>query len=250
MNKLFDLIDHGQRPGGGNHGRVVEGIGRAIVAGEPPAGELLPRDEELVEAFGVSRTVMREAMKTLAAKGMVVAKARVGTRVRPRNEWNMFDAQVLRWHLDGEPSDDFYKQLFEMRLAFEPFAARLAAQKATEAEIARINACVTAMREAREQTEFSVADMEFHRTVFEAAGNAFFHSVVSLTGAALLSLLRRSSPDPHPDQLRVICDRHQRIADAIAARDPAEAHAAMIEVIDIGWGRVFEVTGEPPILRR
>ncbi len=251
MNKLLDLIDHGQRPGGGNHGRVVEGIGRAIVAGEPPAGELLPRDEELVEAFGVSRTVMREAMKTLAAKGMVVAKARVGTRVRPRNEWNMFDAQVLRWHLDGETvSDDFYKQLFEMRLAFEPFAARLAAQKATEVEVARINDCVQAMRAADDQTAFSVADMEFHRAVFDAAGNAFFHSVVSLVGAALLSLLRRSSPDPHPDQLRRICDRHQRIADAIAAHDPDTAHEAMIDVIDIGWGRVFEVAGQQPTLRR
>ncbi|QQA43522.1 FadR/GntR family transcriptional regulator [Pelagovum pacificum] len=234
MGKFLDLIDPGLSTGGSNHGRVVEGIGRAIVAGEPPDGELLPRDEELIEVFGVSRTVLREAMKTLAAKGMVVAKARVGTRVRPRREWNMFDAQLLRWHLDGEPSCRFYQQLFEMRLAFEPFAARLAAENATAADLDRLAACVEAMRSAQDQTEFSLADMEFHRAVFDAAGNAFFQSVVSLVEAALLSLLRRSSPDPHPEELRKICDGHQLIADAIACRQPAKAHDAMIKVIDVG----------------
>ncbi|MDF0603734.1 FadR/GntR family transcriptional regulator [Psychromarinibacter sp. C21-152] len=248
MEKLPEWIDTGFLQSRSNHGRVVEGIGRALVAGNPPAGELLPRDEELIELFGVSRTVMREAMKTLAAKGMVVAKARVGTRVRPRREWNMFDVQVLRWHLDVEPSDAFYRQLFEMRLAFEPFAARLAAQKATQAEMELISECVESMRNAEDQTEFSIADLEFHRAVFDAAGNAFFHSVVSLVEAALLSLLRRSSPEPRPEQLRSICDRHQQIADAISARDAPAAHDAMIAVIEVGWSRVFgDAQGPVPL---
>ncbi|KAA9009522.1 FadR family transcriptional regulator [Histidinibacterium aquaticum] len=218
---------------------MVEGIGRAIVAGDPPPGELLPRDEELAETYGVSRTVLREAMKTLAAKGMVVARARVGTRVRPQREWNMFDAQVLRWHLDGEPSSGFYEQLFEMRLAFEPFAAGLAAKKATDEEIKRISECVEAMRAAETETAFSAADLEFHRAVFDAAGNAFFYSVVSLVGVALLSLLRKSSPDPRPDQQAAICDGHQRIADAIAERNKRAAEDAMRSVIEVGWSRVF-----------
>ncbi|MGS4947226.1 FadR/GntR family transcriptional regulator [Meridianimarinicoccus sp. RP-17] len=239
MKQLFDQIDPGLRPSGGNHARVVEGLGRAIVAGEQPPGALLPRDDELVEIFGVSRTVLREAMKTLAAKGMVVAKARVGTRVRPSNEWNMFDAQVLQWHLDGEPSDSFFRQLFEMRLAFEPFAAGLAAEKASAEDIDRLSRCVEAMRAAQDPAAFSVADMDFHRAVFDAAGNAFFHSVVSLVGAALLSLLRRSSPEPHPEQQSAICDGHQRIADAIAAHDPAAARDAMVAVIEVGWARIF-----------
>ncbi|MBV0912185.1 FadR/GntR family transcriptional regulator [Anianabacter salinae] len=239
MQQFLDRIDPRLRESSGNHGRVVEGIGRAIVAGDPPSGELLPRDEELVEVFGVSRTVLREAMKTLAAKGMIVAKARVGTRVRPRHEWNMFDSQVLRWHLDGEPSDSFYEQLFEMRLAFEPHAAGLAARNATDRDIARMGTCVDAMRRAEDETAFSLADLEFHRAVFDAAGNAFFYSVVSLVGAALLSLLRRSSPDPNPDQQIKICDNHQLIVDAIAARDTAAAQDAMRAVIKVGWRRVF-----------
>ncbi|GAA4224154.1 DNA-binding FadR family transcriptional regulator [Sagittula marina] len=246
MKQLLDTTKLGTRTGGGNHGRVVEGIGRAIVSGDLAEGELLPRDEVLIEQFGVSRTVLREAMKTLAAKGMVVAKARVGTRVRPSREWNMFDAQLLHWHMDGEPSDDFYRQLFEMRLAFEPFAARLAAQKATATDLERLDACVAAMRSAKDQAGFSVSDMDFHRAVFDAAGNAFFQSVVSLVGAALLSLLRRSSPEPRPEQLKQICDGHQLIADAIAARDPLAAQNAMIAVIDVGWSRVFGDTAGPP----
>ncbi|ETX29413.1 FadR/GntR family transcriptional regulator [Roseivivax isoporae] len=239
MTRLLERLDPMRRELGGNHGRVVEGLGRAITAGDPAPGELLPRDEELVETFGVSRTVLREALKTLAAKGMIVAKARVGTRVRPRNAWNMFDEQVLRWHLDGEPSDAFYKQLFEMRLAFEPHAAGLAARKATAADVARLFDCVTAMRRAGNEVDFSVADLEFHRAVFDAADNAFLYSVVSLVGAALLSLLRRSSPEPKPGQQSRICDGHQRIAQAIADGDATAAQEAMKAVIAVGWTRVF-----------
>lgn len=151
----------------------------------------------------------------------------------------MFDAQVLRWHLDGEPSDSFYQQLFEMRLAFEPQAAALAARKATPKDIARIQSCLAAMRAAKGNAEFSLADFEFHQAIFDAAGNAFFYSVASLVGAALLSLLHRSSPDPQPEHLVKICDDHQRIADAIAAQDESAARDAMQAVIEVGWARVF-----------
>jgi DNA-binding FadR family transcriptional regulator len=146
---------------------------------------------------------------------------------------------VLRWHLDGEPSDSFYEQLFEMRLAFEPHAAALAARDATTEDIARIQACVAVMRSAEGEAEFSLADFEFHQAIFDAAGNAFFFSVVSLVGAALLSLLRRSSPEPKPGQQVKICNDHQRIVDAIAARDEVAARDAMQVVIEVGWARVF-----------
>ncbi len=246
MNQILDGLDPGLPMGSGSHGRVVDGLGRSIVTGTPQPGELLPRDEELAEEFGVSRTVLREAMKTLAAKGMVAAKARVGTRVLPRHEWNMFDAQVLRWHLEGDQSDTFYAQLFEMRLAFEPHAAALAAEKATAADAATLFERVQAMRVARDERAFSVADMEFHRAVFQVAGNAFFFSVLSLVGAALLSLLRLSSPELRADQQAAICDGHERIAAAIAAGDPEAAREAMRGVIRVGWGRVFGETAAPP----
>ncbi|OWU73027.1 hypothetical protein ATO3_14315 [Marinibacterium profundimaris] len=233
-------MDPGLPASGSSHERVVEGLGQAIVSGNPQPGDLLPRDEELAEEFGVSRTVLREAMKTLAAKGLVVPKARVGTRVRPRHEWNMFDVQVLRWHLeDVKQSDSFYAQLFEMRLAFEPFAAGLAAEKAKPEELDALDACVQEMRAAKDEKAFAMADLEFHRVALQAAGNAFFFSVVSLVGAALLSLLRLSSPELRPEQQNSICDGHQRIADAIRARDTVAAQDAMRGVIDVGWSRVF-----------
>lgn len=242
MKELLDHFEQGLRAGSSNHARVVEGLGQAIVSGHPPTGDLLPRDDELAEEFGVSRTVLREAMKTLAAKGMVVPKARVGTRVQPRTEWNMFDAQMLRWHLEGEQNDAFYEQLFQMRLAFEPYAAGLAAEKAREKDIEALDRSVQAMRDAEDERAFSAADMEFHRGVLHAAGNAFFYSVVSLVGAALLSLLRLSSPELRADQQKTICDGHQRIADAIRARDIEAAQEAMRAVIKVGWSRVF---GQP-----
>lgn len=239
MKQLLDRFDPGLRESTGSHGRVVEGIGQAIVSGDPAPGELLPRDEELAERFGVSRTVLREAMKTLAAKGLVIAKARVGTRVRPRHEWNMFDAQLLRWHLEGEQSDSFYEQLFQMRLAFEPHAARLAARAGSAEAADRLDRSVAEMRAAKDEAAFALADMEFHRIVLEAAGNAFFFSVVSLVEAALLSLLRQSTPDLSADQRDRICDNHQAIADAIRAGDADAADARMIGVIDVGWSRIF-----------
>lgn len=90
------------------------------------AGAALPRDEELAVRFGVSRTVLREAAKTLTAKGLPGTRSRVGTRVRPRDAWNMLDADVLRWHVEGGAGRAFFADLSEMRLAIEPLAAGLA----------------------------------------------------------------------------------------------------------------------------
>ena len=106
-------------------------------------------------------------------------------------------------------------------------------------ELDALDACVQEMRAAKDEKAFAMADLEFHRVALQAAGNAFFFSVVSLVGAALLSLLRLSSPELRPEQQNSICDGHQRIADAIRARDTVAAQDAMRGVIDVGWSRVF-----------
>jgi DNA-binding FadR family transcriptional regulator len=222
----------------GSHGQVVEGVGQAIVAGRFQPGGQLPRDEQLAQEFGVSRTVLREAMKTLAAKGMISARARVGTTVRARHEWNMLDGQVLRWHLDSEQTSGFFEQLFEMRLAFEPFAAGLSAAKASASDVERMRRFVREMDAAETELDFALADLEFHRAVLDATGNAFFHSVGSLVEAALLAALRRSSPAANRDLRSVIADRHGRIAEAIAAGDRGAAEDAMRDVIRAGWVRI------------
>ncbi|WP_373356475.1 FadR/GntR family transcriptional regulator [Pseudoroseicyclus sp. CXY001] len=227
----------------GSHGQVVEGIGRDIVSGRLPPGSLLPRDEELAATYGVSRTVLREAMKTLAAKGMIAARARVGTSVRAKPHWNMFDAEVLRWHLNDEGHGDFFAQLFEMRLSFEPYAAGLAAPRASKEAVAAMRAHVAEMAEAEDEMAFALADLAFHQGVLAATGNAFFHSVGALIEAALLAALRLSSPAANNRRRSDIAERHGRIVDAIEAGDARGAAEAMRDVISAGRDRIVQAGG-------
>ena len=221
------------------HGRVVDRLGQAIVSDRFPPGALLPRDEEMLEEFAVSRTVLREALKTLAAKGMIVARARVGTTVRPRRDWNLFDAQVLRWHIDGPEPDALYRQIFEMRLAFEPFAAGLAAAKATPPQIAEMRAALADMAAAGDAAAYTQADLRLHLAVMDATGNAFFRSVGALIEAALSAALRLSSPADRPETQRASVRDHGTIVDAVAGGDAAAASRAMTRVIDEGRRRIL-----------
>ncbi|MFN4099150.1 MAG: FadR/GntR family transcriptional regulator [Pararhodobacter sp.] len=221
-----------------SHAQVVEGIGRAIILGQYPVDSVLPRDDELAEKFGVSRTVLREAMKTLSAKGLIVARTRIGTKVRPRAAWNLFDAELLAWHLDADFGFDFLNQLYEMRLSMEPFGAGLAAQRATKDQIEGLYRQVDAMRGADSEKSFAIADLGLHKAVTEASGNAFMYSVGTLIEAALLTSFRISSPASKTDLQTDVVDAHLRIVEAIERRDVAAAQDAMRHVIDFGRGRV------------
>ncbi|WP_172296152.1 FadR/GntR family transcriptional regulator [Pseudoruegeria sp. HB172150] len=224
-----------------NHDRVLAALGQAIVSGGHPPGSVLPKDEQLLEQFGVSRTVLREVMKTLAAKGMISAKARVGTTVRPALDWNMFDAHVLHWHLNSSHSEDFYRQLFEMRLSFEPFAARLAAARATREQIAAMQETVADMAAAETAKAFALADLALHRAVLDAADNAFFHSVGALIEAALLAAMRRSSPTERPESQAGVVREHGLIVEALQRGDADAAETCMRAVISFGWARIAEL---------
>lgn len=113
------------------HSQVLWQLGVAIVAGDYPEGTILPSDTELLQHFEVSRTVLREALKTLAAKGMIEARARIGTRVLPRRRWNLFDADVLAWHFETGPDVEFLRSLSEIRIGIELESAALAALRRT-----------------------------------------------------------------------------------------------------------------------
>lgn len=221
-----------------SHAQVVEGIGRAIITGEYPVNSVLPRDDELAEKFGVSRTVLREAMKTLSAKGLIVARTRIGTKVRPRAAWNLFDAELLAWHLDADFGVPFLNQLYEMRLAMEPFSAGLAAERATAEQICELYSHIDAMRAADTEKDFAIADLGLHKAVTEASGNAFMYSVGTLIEAALLTSFRLSSPASQTDLQREVVNAHLRIVEAIDRRDNAAAQDAMRHVIEFGRGRV------------
>jgi DNA-binding FadR family transcriptional regulator len=221
-----------------SHDVVVDGIGREIVDGTYGTGRILPGDSELALRFGVSRTVLREAMKTLAAKGLVVAKARIGTRVTDPSDWNHFDPDVLRWHLDRGIDFGFLGQLSEMRRSFEPFAARLACERATASDVARMHEQAAAMAEATSVEGFALADLEFHKSLLAAAKNPFMLTVGNLIEAALATSFRLSSPFGEDTRQQRIAAAHREIAERIEARDADGAAAAVERVIREGVDRI------------
>lgn len=129
-----------------NHAEVARSIGVDIIAGRYGEGTRLPGDAEMIAMFGVSRPVLRESVKTLVAKGLLTTKARVGTVVRERGAWNMFDADVLAWHLDAGIDKRFLNDLAEICLAVEPRAAMLAAGRRSEEDLAQLRRSMERMR--------------------------------------------------------------------------------------------------------
>lgn len=195
----------------------------------------MPGDAELMQQFGVSRTVLREALRTIAGKGLIEARARVGTRVLPRSDWNLFDRDLLVWQARQGFDAQFITHLTEMRLALEPEAAALAAARRTDRELETIFSCFDRMAAPEiSREEFARADLDFHLAIVVAAHNPFLRSAAALVEVALMGLLKISSPAEDAGRLGSSVEDHRRIADAIAARDPESAREAMKVVIAVG----------------
>jgi DNA-binding FadR family transcriptional regulator len=185
----------------------------------------------------VSRPVLRESVKTLVAKGLLTTKARVGTVVRGRSDWNMFDPDVLAWHLDAGIDKRFLADLAEIRLAIEPRAAALAAERRSENDLAEMAKAMALMeREPSTSIGFAEADLALHIAIANASGNPFMRSIGAVIEAALRASFVLSAPVETADRDTVLV-WHQRIIDAIAAGDPEAASTAMIEVIYNGRRR-------------
>ena len=123
--------------GKSQHGRIVSELGLAIVGGELQPGDKLPPEAQLLERYEISRPVLREAVRVLVAKGLVVSRQRAGAIVRPRNEWHLLDPDVLYWLIQAQPQRDFVQTLLEVRQIFEPAAAALAARAATDEQLGK-----------------------------------------------------------------------------------------------------------------
>lgn len=219
------------------HSDVLWELGFAIVSGVHPEGAILPADGELLERFGVSRTVLREALKTLAAKGMIEARARIGTRVLPRERWNLFDADVLAWHFEMGPDVGFLRSLAEVRIGIEIEAAALAAERASPEQAAGLAEAVERMAAAATPADFARHDLEFHKAVAAASGNPFMASISALVEMALTAAFTISSPVNEPEALAQTVAVHRAIATAIAARAPDKAREAMKIAIAEGFAR-------------
>lgn len=227
----------GRNPARNLHSDVLWEMGFAIVSGQYPQGSILPADSELLERFGVSRTVLREALKTLAAKGLIEARARIGTRVLPRGRWNLFDADVLAWHFELGPDVSFLRSLAEVRIGIEIEAAALAAERASPEQMAQLVHWVDRMAEAETPADFARNDLQFHKVLAEASGNPFMASISALVEMALTAAFTISSPVNDLAALAVTVGVHRRIAEAVRDRDAVAARAAMRDAIAQGFDR-------------
>lgn len=218
---------------------IVRELAHEIIGGRRPEGSLLPSDAELMTRFGVSRTVLRETLKTLAAKGLIQPKTRVGTRVVERTNWNLLDPDMLRWHLDCGIGLELLAHLSDVRLALEPVAASLAAQRCSEADIAALHAVVDRM-EAPDASPaaFAAADLDFHLAIARLSGNPFFRTASALIEVALAATFAITTPVNNPEAKAASCAAHRHVVAAIAAGDSEAAAAAIVETIRSGAARV------------
>lgn len=215
---------------------VLRGLGMGIVAGEFPVGRTLPGKDVLMQRFGVSNTALREALKTLEAKGMVAARTRVGYWVREEDNWNLLDEELLAWQLEVGVDHHFASRLFEMRQSIEPVAAALAALRRTDEQVSRLQALADDMLNAGlDRTRFTEIDLQFHLGVIQAAGNPMMNSIGGLIGTALAASFSLSAPTDSIPELQRAHRQHRAIAKAIAEREPQAAADAMLTVIEQGW---------------
>lgn len=207
-------------------GQVLEGLGSRIVRGELQPGQTLP-ETELCRDLGASRTVVREVLKTLSAKGLVDTRTRTGTRVLEATHWNLLDLDVLGWRYAAMPRMQFFRELFELRRMIEPNAAALAAERATAPDIKAIADAYADMQKAPHESQSAIdADLGFHRAVLSAAHNELLTQMAGVIGAGLLTSFRISS-----SSFDVFVPQHGEILEAIRYGRPNAARAAMDKLL-------------------
>ena len=213
------------------HGHIRDRLGEAIVGGLHPEGSALPPEPQLCEALGVSRTVVREAVKSLAAKGLLSTGPKVGTRVQPSEQWNWFDPDVVAWQSRVGLTREFLQDVQEMRRVVEPAAVRLAAERATVADITELEEAFAGMtRAVHEGGDYVGNDLRFHQTLLRASHNRMMVQMAKALSALLRSSFEVSTTQPGraADSLPL----HRAIVDAIIARQPLRAERASRALID------------------
>ncbi|MDO8768600.1 MAG: FadR/GntR family transcriptional regulator [Burkholderiaceae bacterium] len=213
------------------HGNTVDFLGEAIVAGRYVEGGAIPPEPVLCEELGVSRTVVRESIKSLVAKGLIHTGPKVGTHVLPADQWNWFDADVIAWQAKAGLTPEFIRDLQDLRRVVEPAAVKLAASRATAEDIARIEAAYAGMKQAVfEGGDYITFDLRFHQGLLAASHNRMLVQM----SKALSALLRTSfelSTTKKDGPLNSL-PLHRAVLDAVVARKPGQAERAIGVLID------------------
>lgn len=229
------------------HGHIRDRLGEAIVAGLHAEGSALPPEPALCEALGVSRTVVREAVKSLAAKGLVSIGPKVGTRVRPADQWNWFDPDVVAWQSRVGLTREFLQDVQELRRVVEPAAVRLAAERATAADIAELEAAYAGMSAAvhdvGNEADYVSHDVRFHQRLLAAAHNRMMVQMSRALSALLRTAFEVSTAEPGGAAGSL--PLHRAILDAVIARQPAAAERASLKLIDSARQDIERVLSQP-----
>ncbi|MFF5436592.1 FadR/GntR family transcriptional regulator [Streptomyces achromogenes] len=219
--------------GRGLHGQLVQQLGQMIVSGDLGADRpLVP--EEIGQRFEVSRTVVRESLRVLEAKGLVSARPNVGTRVRPVSDWNLLDPDIIEWRAFGPQRDDQRRELSELRWTIEPLAARLAAGHGREEVQQRLCDMVEIMSHAMAQGDaltYARADTEFHSMLIQIAGNRMLEHLSGIVSAALQVSGGPVTACDRPSEASLA--QHARIVDALGTGDGAAAESAMRQLLTV-----------------
>lgn len=229
-------------PSRGPHGRAVHVIGKRVVGGTYPPGTVL--DPAALEAeLEVSHTVVRESLRVLSAKGLVAARPRHGTVVRPRHEWSLLDPDLLRWQASAHGADPgFLLRLAEVRSIIEPAGARLAALRRTGEDLGELSAALQAMTDAGPDAEAAIeADLRFHRALLVAAHNELMLPMEAVIEAGLRA---RDQLVHHGPSVTDPVPTHQHVVDAVRGGDPAAAESAMRGLLDQSESDVSRVLRE------
>jgi DNA-binding FadR family transcriptional regulator len=235
----------------GIHSGIAHDLGIAIVSGKFAPGALLSAEERFSSENKVSRGTYREAIRILAAKGLVYSRTKSGTRVRERSSWNMLDLDVLAWMFESQPSEAFVRSIFELRSIVEPAAAALAAQRRDGRELARMGHALEEMKRlGLETAEGRAADQTFHYLVLEATRNEPLVTLSSSIAAAVewTTMYARRHKHRHRDPV----PDHFAVYDAIVRADADDARACMAKLVasafaDTGLGRAVSVSSKPGI---
>ena len=207
---------------------MLDEVGREIVTGAYEERDF-PTEAELAREHGVSRSVTREAVKMLTAKGLLTARPRKGTTVLPASSWNLFDPDVLRWLLERKFSLRLLREFTELRIAIEPAAAALAAQAADSAGVAAIAAGFRRMEAAEAGSDDPLeADIAFHIALLSASANPFYVQFRDVVSTALRTSIRFTN---RFKGRTASLPAHREVLTAIEARDPARARTAMAAII-------------------
>jgi DNA-binding FadR family transcriptional regulator len=190
----------------------------------------LPAEAEWSSRFNVSRSVVREAIKILSAKGLLTSRPKVGSRVEARQRWNLLDHDVLEWYAEAPGRQEFLRSLQEFRTIFEPEAAAIAARRRSDAQMRVISQACDDMGRAGTLSERSSADVRFHLAILEASGNDLLLPLGVLVESALRNLFVMITREA--DDLRYAQELHEAIEGAIRRRRPDAAKRAVRQLLE------------------